>query len=811
METDVDTVVAKVAAAGAKRKLARDVSDAESSDGSVAKPAAVGGKGADDDDDDDDDDDAAFSKGEKKKAARAKGRSGVWMRLTSPSDGFEWISNTREHRTEFLTSRKVFCLVCQEWKKVAHVPNAGKHAKRPKHMKRAADKLTAKSRVGPDNPIVAGFARAAAASAASASAGAGAPRNEDIIVSDARAVAVLHAVSEGVSKNAVPAVYGKDATLLVRAAYEGGKPFTAGGVISRAYDRGAELLEGELEKWLATAGPLCLATDEATTSFLGRARPLAVLAYSSLKNQHVLLGMILDGDGKDKGAGDDDDDDEEEEEEEDDEDSSVEEVEEWEEEGGEADMKDFRSGFKRKFHKGTLKAGDNYPSGKAARAINGLLERLGIDKNTRIVGMSGDCASFEAALARKLGVPLILCVAHVGALAQAPLGKLFPAFVALTAGLSNVITSGGGMRRKQVLKAAGLSPTKLHCSPTRWGQMDDTAKYLLERENPDDKTTIRLETVRHVLRVEREVFRPAKEETVRVNGTKKSTTLVLKDICTALDVNVEGTKKRRCRAELETRIVLALSTNIMAIIKDSCSLPNNINVTNLLANYTKAREHLQALTVTDHNRSLLIVNDAIKLMAVANFDDKEKDALRAELQPKVEAAAGKMVTVLDKYKDAIFDHLMRRARYEPSEEPKAFVVPKSTKDDSDVVIAQYFGTLPDEPQADLMADWDAYVSLWPKLPSSVKGLGICDFWKNAAVVGGMSGKLPEIALWYACYPTSNVAIERAFSSMRSMEDDQRQSLSAENFQAELKAIVNSFLVRDLVAHHAEQVRTLKRR
>ena len=66
-----------------------------------------------------------------------------------------------------------------------------------------------------------------------------------------------------------------------------------------------------------------------------------------------------------------------------------------------------------------------------------------------------------------------------------------------------------------------------------------------------------------------------------------------------------------------------------------------------------------------------------------------------------------------------------------------------------------------------------------------------------------------LGLWCANHPTSNVACERVFAVMRTIEDPQRGSLSRKNFAAEIKAKANKGLVEDMVAKQATMLRAIR--
>jgi hypothetical protein len=729
--------------------------------------------------------DAASSAGFRrhpKKKRRTKNTYKTWTAMGCFADDREDLFNTDK--------RELFCIACKEVISARHGPNVHVHLATAKHIRgwtllQSPPPLSSSSS---SSTISGAFARQAAAQAASSSASSSANSTAFAeALADAQAALAVHAVRNGVSKAAVERVYSEGASFIANTMWAKGRGMS-GGTVARAFTRGTAMVNDALREWLVDAGYLCLSTDEASTLHLGRARPLGVMVYSSTKEKWVMLGALTDLDPDDEPG-----------------------VNDGLTETGEVAGSGAGAGAGAGASSSASAAAaataadsiDNTPSGIACRRVDNLLCSYGIEKATRIVGMVGDCAPFEEALAKKLGVPLILCVPHVLALALGTVNTRFPLFVACTNGLSTVVTSGGGLSRADALRAGGVSPSSIHCVSTRWLQLHDTGEYELSPVKGGDSADIVLERIRAVLRDSGD-FIPAKDEAVRVSGTRRPVTAVLRDIRIALDVDTEDKSKWLRRGELEIRIVLALTKDLAAILRKACFDPHNINVTEILEDFDAALEKL-GFVADVKGRASLLLHDMYKSMATIQYTDEEQKTLHATYCNAIVEAASSVRAVLTKYKADVFERLEQRRRFEPTTSPEELVLPTDGSP-NDLAIAKFFGSIPESLKGGLVDDWFMYRKRWPELPADVKKKSMAQFWKDPAVSKRMV-HLHQLGLWYACYPTSNVAIERAFGKMRTMEDVQRGSLSAENFEAELMHRVNSFLVDEVFGVAVGALRT----
>jgi len=84
-------------------------------------------------------------------------------------------------------------------------------------------------------------------------------------------------------------------------------------------------------------------------------------------------------------------------------------------------------------------------------------------------------------------------------------------------------------------------------------------------------------------------------------------------------------------------------------------------------------------------------------------------------------------------------------------------------------------------------------------------MGISKFW-NSKAIKELYPDLCVIAQWYADMPSSSVAAERVFATMRSMEGDLRARMTRKTVVMELMARVNRWMVTDLLCAELEATR-----
>lgn len=208
------------------------------------------------------------------------------------------------------------------------------------------------------------------------------------------------------------------------------------------------------------------------------------------------------------------------------------------------------------------------PSQIAAQRIEGRLVQLGIDKAKQCTVVVGDNARFVDAVAKYLRVPRLRCGPHGLALVWVAVITGFELFTAITSGVSAVLSAGGGMRRKDAARRAGLNVSKLHCVTTRWGDTDKVAAYLME---VDEARVSNFDKLRNLLRDD-EAFIPRNirevDDIIVVAGPQRrgeKLSSVLDKVRFAFEVDVADASRTK-EAILQYKMVCMIAPKITELI-----------------------------------------------------------------------------------------------------------------------------------------------------------------------------------------------------------------------------------------------------
>ena len=118
------------------------------------------------------------------------------------------------------------------------------------------------------------------------------------------------------------------------------------------------------------------------------------------------------------------------------------------------------------------------------------------------------------------------------------------------------------------------------------------------------------------------------------------------------------------------------------------------------------------------------------------------------------------IETYDKYAPEAWSKLRYRLRFEPLQKPKVFKAPDGKQVD-DTIARDFFGCA--QAKASLVRDWNTYAREWDTIPEAVKSVGIHKFRAGDYIKTLLNGRtdLPRLGVWYATFPTSNVASERS--------------------------------------------------
>ena len=168
-------------------------------------------------------------------------------------------------------------------------------------------------------------------------------------------------------------------------------------------------------------------------------------------------------------------------------------------------------------------------------------------------------------------------------------------------------------------------------------------------------------------------------------------------------------------------------------------------------------------------------------------------ALRAKYNPLVRAAAKAALAKYDEYIPRALNDLAHTLRFHPARTPQPIPIPEDDDDfqiDSKFV-EDHFGTVRGGARATLVVAWNRYCDGYGKLPPAVKALSTGKFWIDPAVKALVRDEqLCNLGVWHGNKPTSNVACERTFGIMRTMEGPTRGALTEKSIRQELMAKVN---------------------
>ena len=484
-------------------------------------------------------------------------------------------------------------------------------------------------------------------------------------------------------------------------------------------------------------------------------------------------------------------------------------------------------------------------SDKAAAAVLNALKLYGktIDEITTMVA---DNATAMAALARKLGLPLMNCIPHSLQVAYTAFTKHFKRYTIAIYNLAAFIKAGGGSARIKDLNSAGISARKLQAKATRWRQGHEVAKFLLNVEAGAADERIMFERVRSVIKSsinfkvgsEYKAAKKAQKEeaaasaaaaaasaaggadadsdgheedeigenevlvicpvpgAVRSKAPVKKISIELQQVYETIK---EDSEPRNFLGLLELYIVDYFASDLLELITAMSANVNTINLSGLTDRIAALRRRLDlGKTSALHN----IPFQAIFAKAAFSCSVTEQTRYVDKFSPIIVAACTDALAKFDELVPKAMEQLVHRLRYEPTNQPKPFpAVPKrglGHRYDADDV-RSFFGAAPGDIDLEIISDWNIYVEKWPSIPDKIKNLGIGPFWEHAEVLELFPDKKAErlrrYAHWWGAQPTSSVAMERVYAIMRSMEGSQRMTLSREKVNLELKIKCNPWIAQ----------------
>ena len=749
------------------------------------EPVESGDNEDDDEFDSDDDDGVAAPKGDgRKRTAPRKRGTDHKAKFQKLAAKFKWVDSTKEQR--YIDTQQVWCLEHSAFLKGgSRAANIGKHDLQHQAPKLAKVSITAMLGCAGARPKPA------------------APVNSAKEVMEARAAFLSTAIgTTSVSKHGVGLLFGGPLMEVGIKLYalsksrlgstpvgveDEGAPVGAevartktpsacapGGTTDRAMDLAEELHYGML-KDMFKGKYVWLGTDEATWKLGNRGRYMIIMIGNAQVAEHpVMIGLVRDradqpiddGDAADASGitGD---------------------------SSGESDTDVAAPVVRQK------------PYQRAARHVRHSLDLCGIDIPTQVTAGVGDLAPFERALYRELGISVLICIPHALALVFKALTEPFKRFETCTVGFSALISAGGGIHRADAIAAAGMDARRFRCINTRWGQLHDAAQHLL-MDAPAPPTAVAAQT-KSCFDVLREImatdgaFKVHKRgapagagaadvdadeggPTVRTGRGRTPVKSLLKRVLSEFEVGVADAMRTHV-AEFELRLVLVMAERLPALLTMGGADAGSLNP-DLGDKLVAWRE--QIATHGMPGMQGMLIDEVLKTMSF-KFAKEPEAALRKTYIPLIREASKAAVTKYDEYIPGALDALAHTLRFHPGRKPQSIVIPEDDDDfqiDS-AFVEQHFGVV--DGRATLVKAWNLYCDGYDKLPAAVKALSAGKFWVHPSMQKLVRDEqLCKLGVWHGNKPTSNVACERGFGVMRTMEGPTRGALKDKSIRQELQ-------------------------
>jgi len=252
-------------------------------------------------------------------------------------------------------------------------------------------------------------------------------------------------------------------------------------------------------------------------------------------------------------------------------------------------------------------------------------------------------------------------------------------------------------------------------------------------------------------------------------------------------------------AVLEVCILRTIAPRITDLIKIASANPEELDP-NFPEHMAKLKSELEGAAESGWQQSVL---EKAFLLHYVEFDDKEKEAAAEKYCPLIKAGADAALAVYEDRVGPALARLEHRWRFDPKTMPAD--IPKVGDQYRGSDISRFFGVPEGKYSLGLGKEWMTYKKKWPTMSQRLKGLSIGKFWSDPDVVGWFpgGGQLPELGRWYATMPTSNVASERAFGIVRSLEDDQRRRAGEDTISIETLAQYNGWVVELVQKKHGQ--------
>ena len=402
----------------------------------------------------------------------------------------------------------------------------------------------------------------------------------------------------------------------------------------------------------------------------------------------------------------------------------------------------------------------------------------------------GDNVSYNAAVARLLGVALGKCIPHALSLTVKKSLLTLPLFKALVLDSSTLIYSGGSAKRAKALRVLGLNPNELKVYPNRFAGVINPAAYRLKNWDVC--------------------------KTFHTTSTLLPSTMAVASSDSPEDDerNLHGhyaQKSKEAHESPAAPVVLAACGVMFKSVPDlikALSADGDHTPTDAAAQLLEYREHL----LTCKTDAASVVNQAAHIALGEVVPAAMMKTFKCQLAPVIESMMTESLASFDKHIGPMLDYLKMRQIYNPNMLAEVPAAADAVKKEDVGATSASFGP-------ELKRQFIAYKQEVARLYNADKlkvPIPSTEEWNKMRpeerdkVIDGRFGyihpaawwrskvakwpALTKIALWHLSFPTSSIYIERVFARMRMMAVPQRLSASRETFARELLFRANLELV-----------------
>jgi len=421
-----------------------------------------------------------------------------------------------------------------------------------------------------------------------------------------------------------------------------------------------------------------------------------------------------------------------------------------------------------------------YNATAAANDIRSSLQEFDIPL-TNITCLSGDNAAINGAIAKQLGIPRAKCIAHALNLVVKHGITCIPNVKTLTVTAGSLIYAGGTDTRKHSLELVNLRADKLQVYTNRFADIINVVNYVYENF---DKVKLWYTT-----------------STTFSSNKDKSNINTNDEDEDEEDNESELSKYELCKrayedpyAKIYLYIAIAIYEHIIKLIKQS-EHEFDHTPTDFLDQLEQCQSSFKDLSTT----ALSTVMDGITTIYGNNHNVPETTI--NSLVAAITSAATNSLQTWEKHMVPAIEHLQLRFRYYPKLRPEP--LPNGSALTMKFFVSDSTRVWPDKPPSTfnrLVTSYKQYINEYESVLQTKGQLEIekrksYEYWKSKESVWP---ELSKAALWSIEIPTSSIACERAFATLRTIGIPQRSSQLQTTVRREMLFRINKHLMDELM-------------